>query len=70
MSVGPTEVAVVLVLFLLVFGARRLPESGRALGTGLREFKRGLAQASEPVELARESLKAGQGPREADVRRR
>ena len=65
MSVGPVEVAVVLVLFLLLFGARRVPEAGRALGTSLREFKQGLAQAKEPIELARDSLEpeaGAQGP--------
>ena len=71
MSVGPVEVAVVLVLVLLVFGARRVPEAGRSLGTGLREFKQGLAQAKEPIELARESQaprspEPGQGVRGVD----
>ncbi len=61
MSVGPTEVAVLLILFLLVFGARKVPEAGRALGTSLREFKQGLAQAKEPIELARDSLEPGTG---------
>jgi len=61
MSVGPTEVAVVLVLFLLLFGGRRLPEAGRALGSSLKGFKQGLAQAKEPIDLARESLEPGTG---------
>ena len=75
MSVGPLEVAVVLTLFLLLFGARRVPEAGRALGTSLREFKQGLAQAKEPIELAREPLEPGEsleprGVQGADVERR
>lgn len=69
MSVGPTEVAVVLILFLLLFGARKLPEAGRALGTGLREFKQGLAQAKEPMELARESFEPEQSVQGAGDRR-
>lgn len=66
MSVGPVEVAIVLVLFLLVFGARKVPEAGRALGTGLREFKRGLAQAKEPFELASQSMEPEQRVQRTD----
>lgn len=69
MSVGPMEIAVALVLFMLLFGARKLPEAGRSLGTGLREFKQGLVQAKEPIELARNSLEPGQGVRGTDGER-
>ncbi len=41
-SVGPTEIILLLLLALLLFGAKRLPEIGRALGTGMREFKDNL----------------------------
>lgn len=69
MSIGPLEVAVVLVLVLLVFGARRVPEAGRSLGTGLREFKQGLLQAREPFDAARETMEPGR-PQGANVERR
>ncbi len=36
---NPTHIAFIVVILLLVFGARRLPEIGRSLGTGMREFK-------------------------------
>jgi sec-independent protein translocase protein TatA len=36
---NPIHLIFVLVLMLLVFGAKRLPEMGRSLGTGLRNFK-------------------------------
>ena len=39
---GPLEVAVILLVVLLLFGAKRLPEIGRALGEGIREFKKSL----------------------------
>jgi len=42
LGLGPQEIVVLLVLVLLLFGARRLPELGRSLGQGMREFKRGL----------------------------
>ena len=37
--VGPTEIILLLVLALLLFGAKRLPEIGRSMGRGMREFK-------------------------------
>ena len=36
---GPLEIVVILFVVLLLFGAKRLPEMGRALGEGIREFK-------------------------------
>ncbi|MBU3759453.1 MAG: twin-arginine translocase TatA/TatE family subunit [Candidatus Omnitrophica bacterium] len=39
---GPLEIIVILVVVLLLFGAKRLPEIGRALGEGIREFKRSI----------------------------
>ena len=39
--VGPTELIIILVIVLVVFGAGRLPEVGGALGKGIRAFRRG-----------------------------
>jgi sec-independent protein translocase protein TatA len=38
-NIGTTEILLLLLLALLLFGARRLPEIGRSLGRGMREFK-------------------------------
>jgi sec-independent protein translocase protein TatA len=38
-NVGPMELIIVLVIALVVLGPKRLPEAGRAIGKGLREFK-------------------------------
>ena len=44
---GPLEIFVILAVVLLLFGAKRLPEIGRALGDGIREFKRALSDSSK-----------------------
>ena len=44
---GPLEVVVILLVVLLLFGAKRLPEIGRALGEGIREFKKAMKEGSE-----------------------
>jgi sec-independent protein translocase protein TatA len=45
-SVGPTELIIVLVIALLVLGPKRLPEVGRSVGRGMREFKDSLSGVS------------------------
>jgi sec-independent protein translocase protein TatA len=42
-SVGPMELVIVLVLALIVLGPKRLPEAGKSLGKGMREFKNSIA---------------------------
>lgn len=43
---NPLHIAFIVVILLLVFGARRLPEIGRSLGTGMREFKQSVTGES------------------------
>jgi sec-independent protein translocase protein TatA len=46
---SPVQIIIVLVIALLIFGPKRLPEMGRNLGKGLRDFKGGLTgEAQEP----------------------
>jgi TatA/E family protein of Tat protein translocase len=46
-NVGPLEIVGLLLLALLLFGAKRLPEIGRSLGTGMREFKDSVSGKTE-----------------------
>ncbi|MEQ8839800.1 MAG: twin-arginine translocase TatA/TatE family subunit [Acidimicrobiales bacterium] len=46
-DISPLQIGIVLLLALLVFGPRRLPELGRGLGSGIRDFKEGLTGPSE-----------------------
>jgi sec-independent protein translocase protein TatA len=49
---SPTHLVALLLIALLLFGARRLPEIGRSLGSGMREFKDSVSGDSEkPTEL-------------------
>jgi sec-independent protein translocase protein TatA len=42
-NVGPMELIIVLVIALIVLGPKRLPEVGRSVGKGMREFKDSLS---------------------------
>jgi sec-independent protein translocase protein TatA len=46
-SIGPMELSIVLGIALLIFGPKKLPELGRSLGGGLREFKDSIARRAE-----------------------
>lgn len=60
---GVSEIAIVFVLAVVLFGAKRLPELGRGLGQSIGEFKKGVKDLEgdldlglqEPVKLARHS---------------
>lgn len=61
---NPLHIAFLVVILLLVFGARRLPEIGRSLGSGMREFKTsvtGEMQQSQPT-LATSAAQPQQQP--------
>jgi|SoiMethySBSTD1v2_1073268.scaffolds.fasta_scaffold469189_1 TatA/E family protein of Tat protein translocase len=46
MDVGPSELLWVVIVLAVLFGASRLPAMGRNLGLGIKEFKRGLSEAT------------------------
>ena len=46
-NLGFTEILILLLVLLLVFGARRIPEIGASIGQGIKEFKRSLKDAGE-----------------------
>jgi sec-independent protein translocase protein TatA len=45
-NLGATEIIFIMVIVLLVFGAKRLPEIGQSLGKGIREFKKSMSDIS------------------------
>ena len=56
-NIGPMELFIILVIVLVVFGARRVPEIGASIGKGIREFKKNIndmdRQIREPERDAR-----------------
>jgi sec-independent protein translocase protein TatA len=69
------ELLILLVVLLLVFGAKRLPEMGRSLGKGMREFKSAITGKDDdedvapelPAPKAPETVAAAAGTREHDT---
>ena len=49
-NIGPTELIIILVLALIVFGPQRLPEIGRSIGRSLREFRRASDEIRGEIE--------------------
>jgi sec-independent protein translocase protein TatA len=49
-GLGGTEIIIILVIGLVLFGAKRLPELGKGLGTGIREFKKGVSDIRGDLE--------------------
>lgn len=47
-NVGPGELILVLAIALIVLGPKKLPEAGRSIGKGMREFKDSIAGDSKP----------------------
>ena len=54
--IGPTELLLIFLLVVIIFGARRLPELGKGLGEGIRNFKKGFS-TKEPEEKKSDSDK-------------
>lgn len=69
-TVGPTELIIVLTIILLLFGAKRIPELAKGLGTGIREFKKGTSGEADKKEVREkeekeEALVGGAGEKDS-----
>jgi sec-independent protein translocase protein TatA len=49
MEFGAGKIIVIMLVVLLVFGAKRIPEIGQGLGKGIREFKKSLAETQDAL---------------------
>ena len=69
-NLGMWEILVILLVVLLLFGAKRLPEMGSSIGKGIREFKNSVTgndEDEEPREIERESADERTRPLEGEV---
>jgi sec-independent protein translocase protein TatA len=66
-NLGFGEIIGILVICLLLFGSRRLPEIGASFGKGIREFKRSLTDASDAV-TGSDTTSTPPGSRQIDSR--
>lgn len=61
-NIGPLELAIVLIIALVVFGPKRLPELGRSLGKGIREFRGSVSGDSHDEPEQPEAIEPPQSP--------
>ncbi len=55
-GINHTEILIILAVMVLLFGASRIPELGKSLGTGIREFKNGLRTINEDDEEEKKKI--------------
>ncbi len=69
-NIGMTELIIILVILLLLFGSTRLPQLAKGMGKSIREFKKGVAEGEDDdrqIEAARrERLREGEADRVRD----
>ena len=56
MSLGPWEIALIIIVIIILFGGKKLPELARGLGLGLREFKKAKQEIKDEVKSAAEEV--------------
>ena len=58
MSLGPWEIALVILVIIILFGGKKLPELARGLGLGLREFKKAKQEIKDEVKNVTDEVEA------------
>ena len=64
-NLGFSEIMVILLVVLLLFGAKRLPEVGSSIGKGIREFKRSISDTQDAI-MGQDEQRGNIPPRQAD----
>jgi sec-independent protein translocase protein TatA len=65
-NLGFTEIMVILLVVLLLFGAKRLPEVGSSIGKGIREFKRSISDTQDAI-MGNDEQRGNLPPRQPDA---
>ena len=63
-NLGFTEILLIAVVVLLLFGAKRLPEIGASMGKGIREFKKNISDAERNLREPDRSERLSDAPRD------
>ena len=56
MSLGPWEIALIILFIIIVFGGKKIPELARGLGLGLKEFKKAKQEIKDEVKNATDEV--------------
>lgn len=65
-NLGFTEIMVILLVVLLLFGAKRLPEVGASIGKGIREFKKSISDTQDAI-MSNDEQRGNLPPHQADA---
>ena len=58
MSLGPWEIVLIILVIILIFGGKKIPELARGLGKGLKEFRKTTNEKKDEVNTAAEDVKS------------
>lgn len=64
MNIGWQEILLILLIALLLFGAKKIPDLARGLGKGIQEFRKGLSEIEKPLEREKNETKEEKSPKE------
>ena len=64
MNIGWQEILLILLIALLLFGAKKIPDLARGLGKGIREFRKGLSEIDKPLEPEKNEKKEEKSTKE------
>ena len=57
MSLGPWEIVIIILVVILIFGGKKIPELARGLGKGLNEFKKAKKEIADEVNTVTDDMK-------------
>ena len=60
MSLGPWEIALIILFVIILFGGKKLPELARGLGMGLKEFKKATSEIKDEVQNVADKVNGGE----------
>lgn len=59
-NLGPTELIIILLIVILLFGAKKIPEIGKGLGKGIKDFKSAMKEGEDEADKEDKKSKSGE----------